>query len=69
MKLFIVCSSDEYNQKKEEIKRERIWMETFKVVSDIYILDSFYFMTNLENELNDQQYCLDLEGEDNYDDY
>ena len=44
-------------------------METFKVVSDIYILDSFYFMTNLENELNDQQYCLDLEGEDNYDDY
>ena len=69
MKLFIVCSSDEYNQKKEEIKKEGIWMENAKVVSDIYILDSFYFMTNLENELNNPQYCLDLKGEDNYDDY
>ena len=69
MKLFIVCSSDEYNKCKDEIKKERIWMENAKVVSDIYILDCFYFMTNLENELNDPQYCLDLKGEDNYDDY
>ena len=69
MKLFIVCSLDEYNKYKDEIKKERNWMENAKVVSDMYILNSFFFMTNLENELNDPQYCLDIEGEDNYDDY
>ena len=69
MKLFIVCSLDEYNKYKEEIKKERNWMENAKVVSDVYILNSFFFMTNLENELNDPQYCFDIKDEDNYDDY
>ena len=64
MKLFIVCSVDDYNKYKDEINKERIWMENVKVVSDKYIINSFFFMTNLESELNDPQYCLDLKDKD-----
>ena len=32
-----------------------------KLVSDKFILDSFYFMTNLENELNDPEYSFNNE--------
>ena len=33
-----------------------------KVVTEKYVIDSFYFMTNLENELNDSEYLLNIEG-------
>ena len=44
-------------------------MENAKVVSDKYIINSFYFMTNLENELDNPQYCLDLNDNDNFENY
>ena len=44
-------------------------MENYKVVSEKYILNSFFFMTNLEDELNNSEYCFDLKDEDNFDNY
>ena len=69
MKLYFVCFCDDYGKYKEEINKEKIWMENAKVVSDKYIINSFYFMTNLENELNNHQYCLDLNNNDNFENY
>ena len=69
LKLFYVCSFEDYNKYKEDIKKEKIWMDNAKVVSEKYILNSFYFMTNLEDELDNPQYCFDFKEEDNFDNY
>ena len=36
-----------------------------KIVTEKYVLDSFYFMTNLENELNESEYFIN--DNENYD--
>jgi len=69
LKLFYVCSFEDYNKYKEDIKKEKIWIDNAKVVSEKYILNSFYFMTNLEDELDNPQYCFDFKEEDNFDNY
>ena len=69
MKLFFVCSTEDYNLNKDDIKKEKIRMKNVKVVSDIYIINSFFFMTNLENELDNPQYCFDLNDEEDFDNY
>ena len=72
MKFLFVCSSDEYNKYKEDIKKAKKLLvnENAKVVNDKYILNCFYFMNNLENELSiNPNYCLDLNEEENYDNY
>ena len=70
MKFFFVCSSDEYNSKKDKIKKEKNFVnENAKVINDKYIINCFYFMSNLENDLSNPNYCLDLNEEDNFDDY
>ena len=67
MKFFFVCTSENYNKYKEDIKKAKIGKENTKVVSDKYILNSFYFMTNLEDELGNPQYCFDFNDEDDFD--
>ena len=58
-KIFFVCRKDNYAYFKDQIEKELIIYENAKVVSDIYILDSFFFMTNLESELEkDSDYLL-----------
>ena len=70
MKFFFVCSSDDYILHKDEINKEKKFLhKNAKVISDKYIINSFYFMSNLENELGNPNYCLDLNGEENYDNY
>ena len=69
MKFYFVCFIDDYNIYKDEIKKEKIGKENPKVLSDKYIINSFYFMTNLESELGNPQYCLDVNDEDNFDNY
>ena len=68
-KLFFVCSFDDYYKYKEEIEKEKLVSENFKVISDKYIINSFYFMSNLENELDNPKYCLDIKDNENFDDY
>ena len=69
MKFYFVCFIDDYNIYKDEIRKEKIGKENPKVLSDKYIINSFYFMTNLESELGNPQYCLDANDEDNFDNY
>ena len=72
MNFLFVCASDEYNKYKEDIKKAKKLLvnENAKVVNDKYILNCFYFMNNLENELSiNPNYCLDLNEEENYDNY
>ena len=69
MKYFFVCNQEDYPRKKDEIKKDKRGKENCKVVSDKYILNSFYFMTNLEDELNNPQYRLDINDEDDFGNY
>ena len=69
MKYFFVCNKEDYLTKKDEIKKDKRGKKNCKVVSDKYILNSFYFMTNLEDELNNPQYRLDINDEDDFGNY
>ena len=55
-KLFFVCRKEDYSNFKDKIQKELLLYNNSKVVSEKFILDSFYFMTNLENELNGPEY-------------
>ena len=57
-KLFFICRKDDYSELRDEIEKELLLYEKALVVSDNYIFDSFYFMTNLEDKLNDPEYLL-----------
>ena len=62
---FYICRKADFSSLKEKIRKELISNKELKVVTDKYILDSFYFMTNLENEINKPDYSLD--NDINYD--
>ena len=57
-KLFFVCRKEDYLKFKDEIQKEIKIYNNSEVVNDKFILDSFYFMTNLESELNDPEYSF-----------
>ena len=64
-KIFYICRKDDYSSLKEKIERDIMCNKESKVVTDRYILDSFFFMTNLESEINDPDYSFD--NDTNYD--
>ena len=51
------------------IIKQKIGKKSCKVISDEFIINSFFFMTNLDNENNNSKYCLDLNDEDDFDNY
>jgi hypothetical protein len=63
--IFYICRKDDYSFLKEKIEKELMCHKESKVVTDRYILDSFFFMTNLENEIDDPDYFFD--NDTNYD--
>ena len=63
--IFYICRKDDYSFLKEKIEKELMCNKESKVVTDRYILDSFFFMTNLESEIDDPDYSFD--NETNYD--
>ena len=65
--LFYICRKADFSSLKEKIRKELIFIKELKVVTDKYILDSFYFMTNLENEINEPDYSLDNDLNYDYD--
>ena len=67
--LYFVCRKDDYPSLKDKIKKELIIYENSKLVNEKYVLDSFYFLTNLENNLNDYEYCVNNENINEQDDY
>ena len=64
-KIFYICRKDDYSFLREKIEKEVMRNKQSKVVTDRYILDSFFFMTNLESEIDDPDYSFD--NETNYD--
>ena len=64
-KLFFVCRKDDFSELRDKIEKELLIYEEALVVSDKYIVDSFYFMTNLENELNEPEYVLFNKNKEN----
>ena len=68
-KYYFVCTKDNYKKNKDEINKQKIGKKSCKVISDEFIINSFFFMTNLDNENNNSKYCLDLNDEDDFDNY
>ena len=66
--IFIICKEDDYPSQKDKIKKESLIYKNYKLVNENYILDSFFFLTNLENELNDKEYSFNKNNdEEDYD--
>ena len=68
-KYYFVCTKDDYKKNKDEINKQKIGKKSCKVISDEFIINSFFFMTNLDNEKNNSKYCLDLNDKDDFDNY
>ena len=68
-KYYFVCTKDDYKKNKDEINKQKIGKKNCKVISDEFIINSFFFMTYLGNENNNSKYCLDLNDEDDFDNY
>ena len=65
MKYYIVCAYDEYKLNKEDIKKQKILIGDSKVISDEYVINSFFFMTKLDNT----EYYFDINDENDFDNY
>ncbi len=68
-KIFIICRKDDYNILKDKIQKEMLIYKNSILVTEKYVLDSFYFLTNLENELDSSEYSFNLENLDDSEDY
>ena len=68
-KLFFVCPKEDYSSLKEKIKKEMIIFENSKLINDIYILDSYYFLSNLEKEIESPEYSFDISSNNDFSNY
>ena len=68
-KLFFVCSKEDYSSLKDKIKKELIIYENSKLINDKYILDSYYFLTNLEEEIDNPEYSFDISNNEDFSNY
>ena len=59
IKILFVCTKEDYSSFKDKIKNDLIIYENSKLINDKFIIDSFYFMTNLEKEIDSPEYSLD----------
>jgi len=55
-KIYLVASKMLYELKKDEIKKELIDNPFYILINEKFILDTYYFMTNLIDEINDPEY-------------
>ena len=69
MKYYFVCTNEDYKKNKEEINKQKIGKKNSKVISGEFIINSFFFMTNLENDDNNEKYYLDSNDKDDFDNY
>ena len=63
-KIFYICRKEDFTSLKYNIKKEIYFNEKSKIVTERYILDSFYFMTNLEKELDEPEYSFIIQNND-----
>lgn len=55
-KIYLVASKMLYELKKDEINKELEENSFYILINEKYILDTYYFMTNLIDEINDPEY-------------
>ena len=55
-KIFLVVSKREYESKKEEIMEDLGNNKNFEMINEKFILDSYYFMTDLGDSYKDKEY-------------
>ena len=55
-KIYLVASKILFELKKDEIKKELEENSFYILINEKYILDTYYFMTNLIDEINDPEY-------------
>ena len=59
-KIFLVCSMEYFDKNNWEIEEELKKHSNFILVNEKFVLDSYYFMTDLENGYMDSEYCPKL---------
>ena len=59
-KIYLVASRRIYEFKKEEIKEELKKNKNYFLINERFILDTYYFMTDIRNNINDPEYIYDL---------
>jgi len=59
-KIFLVCSMENYDKFRNEIKEQLKKYSNFVLINEKFILDSYYFMTDLENSFKDTEYSPEL---------
>ena len=59
-KIYIVACKRIYEFKKEEIKEELKKNKNYVLINEKFILDTYYFMTDIRNNINDPEYIYDL---------
>ena len=57
-KIFFVCQKQLYEANKEKIIQFLENIKEYKLINEKFILDSFYFMTNIKNNVDDEEYSL-----------
>ena len=67
--LYYVCRKEDYSKFKDKLQKELLMHENAKVINDKFIIDSFYFMENLESELANSDYSFNNERNDDFYDY
>ena len=68
-KIYYVCRKEDYSKFKDKLQKELLMHENAKVINDKFIIDSFYFMENLESELENSDYSFNNERNDDFYDY
>ena len=65
--IYFICRKDDYLSQKDKITKEFLIYNSAKLVTEKFVLDSFYFFTSLEKELKVSDYFFNIEKND--DDY
>lgn len=68
-KIFIICRKEDYQKQEDRIKKELFIKKNSKIVTEKFILDSFYFLTNLEDEIDNPEYFINNDNNDEYSNY
>ena len=62
--VYLVCSMNIYEKEKDNISNEKAKNTKYRIVNEKFILNSYYYMTNLEDDYHDGEYdpdyCLNL---------
>ena len=57
-KIYLIASKRLYEFKKDEIKKDLANNPYYVLINEKFILDTYYFMTNLKDSINDSEYTF-----------